>query len=65
MGWNITLTPPQPPNSPDLNVNDLSFFLALQACQWWDSVEEARNNVDLLIKAVNSNCCTTTAGLQG
>ena len=36
---------PQLPNSPDLNINDLSFFRALQACQW-DSVKEARVNVE-------------------
>jgi hypothetical protein len=51
-GWKITLvTTPQPPNSPYLNVNDSSFFCALQACQR-DSVEEARDNVDLVIEAV-------------
>ena len=34
MGWNIALTP-QPPNSPDLNVIDLSFFvLSHRPCQW-------------------------------
>ena len=49
-GWNITLTP-QPPNSPDTNINNLSFFHALQSCQW-DSVEEAKDNKESLIEAV-------------
>ena len=52
MGWNITLTP-QPPNSPDTNINDLSFFRALQSCQW-DSVEEAKDDKDSLIEAVKA-----------
>ena len=36
----------KPLNSPDLNVNDLSFFRALHACEW-DSVKEAREYVDV------------------
>jgi hypothetical protein len=52
MGWNITLTP-QPPNSPDTNINDLSFFRALQSCQW-GSVEEAKDDKDSLIAAVKA-----------
>ena len=50
LGWNIRLTP-QPPNSPDLNINDLAFFRALQSNQW-DSVEDAREDKDSLIEAV-------------
>jgi hypothetical protein len=41
----------QPPYSPDLSINDLAFFRALQSCQW-DSVEEAREDKDSLIEAV-------------
>ena len=50
--WDIRLTK-QPANSPDLNINDLSFFRALQSGQW-DSVEEAHNDIDGLIEAVQA-----------
>jgi hypothetical protein len=49
-GWDIQLTK-QPANSPDLNVNDLSFFRESQSGQW-DSVEESNDDVDSLIEAV-------------
>ena len=51
-GWDIRLTM-QPANSPDLNINDLLFFRSLQSCQW-GSVEEAKNNVDHVIEAVQA-----------
>ena len=52
--WDIRLTK-QPANSPDLNINDLSCFRALQSGQWWDSpVEEAHNDIDGLIEAVQA-----------
>jgi len=41
-------------NSPDLNINDLSFFRALQSGQW-DSVEESNDDVDSLIGAVQAS----------
>ena len=50
--WYIRLTR-QPANSPNLNINDLSFFRALQSGQW-DSVEEAHNDIDGLIEAVQA-----------
>ena len=50
--WDIWLTK-QPANSPDLNINDLSFFRKLQSGQW-DSVEEAHNDIDGLIEAVQA-----------
>ena len=50
MVWNINLSL-QSTNSSDLNVNDLSFFSTLQACQW-DLVEVARDNVEFLIETV-------------
>ena len=50
--WDIRLTK-QPANSPDLNINNLSFFRALQSGQW-DSVEEAHNDNDGLIEAVQA-----------
>ena len=50
--WDIRLTK-QPANNPDLNINDLSFFRALQSGQW-DSVEEAHNDIDGLIEAVQA-----------
>ncbi|KAL6568026.1 hypothetical protein OROHE_003710 [Orobanche hederae] len=46
-GFNIHLVC-QPPNSPDLNVNDLGWFRALQSLQ----VETASYNVDELVEAV-------------
>jgi len=49
-GWDIQLTK-QPANSPDLIINDLSFFRALQSGQW-ESVEESNNDFDSLIEAV-------------
>jgi len=50
--WDIRLTK-QPTKSPDLNINNLSFFRALQSGQW-DSVEEAHNDIDGLIEAVQA-----------
>ena len=41
----------QPPNSPDLNVLDLSFFTSIQALQY----EEAPSNIDELIDVVQSS----------
>lgn len=46
-GWDIDLTF-QPPNSPDLNVNDLGFFRAIQSI----SQEELPRNVDELVEIV-------------
>ena len=42
--WDIKLTT-QTANSPEMNINDLSFFQALQSAQW-DSVEEANHDMD-------------------
>ena len=54
MGYSIDkATSEQPANRPDLNINDLSLFRALQSGQW-DSVEEAHNNIDGLIEAVQA-----------
>lgn len=46
-GFNISLVQ-QPPNSPDLNVNDLGFFRAIQSLQQ----QQACKNADELIAAV-------------
>jgi hypothetical protein len=46
-GWNISLKF-QPPNSPDMNLNDLGFFRAIQSiCQ-----EDVPRNVEELIESV-------------
>ena len=47
--WGIKLTA-QPANSPDMNINDLSFFLVLQSGQW-DSVEKANHDMAELAEA--------------
>ena len=47
--WDIKLTA-QPANSPDMNINDLSFFLVLQSGQW-DSVEKANHDMAELAEA--------------
>jgi len=51
-GWDIQLTK-EPANSQDLNINDLSFFRALQTGQW-ESMEESNDDVDSLIEAMQS-----------
>ena len=50
--WDIKLTT-QTANSPEMNINDLSFFQALQSAQW-DSVEEANHDMDGLVEAVRT-----------
>ena len=60
-GWNINLTG-QLANSPDMNINNLSFFRALQSGQW-DSVEDANHNVDGLVEAETAASITTSLPL--
>lgn len=49
-GFQITLIQ-QPPNSPDVNVNDLGFFRAIQSLQQ----QEACKNAEELVSAVTSS----------
>lgn len=49
-GFNITLSQ-EPPNSPDMNINDLGFFRAIQSLQ----SEKRCANVDELVNAVTNN----------
>ena len=52
-GWDIQLTK-QPANSPDLKINSLSFYRALQSGQW-DSMEESNDDVvDSLIESMKA-----------
>lgn len=48
-GWNISLKF-QPPNSPDLNVNDLGFFRSIQSI----AQEECPDNIEELVQSVEA-----------
>jgi hypothetical protein len=49
-GWKINLEF-QPPNSPDMNLNDLGFFKAIQSM----SQEDVPRNIDELIESVKNS----------
>ena len=48
--WNVVVKP-QPPNSPDFNVNDLGFFNSIQNLQH----KQAAKNIDEMIAAVDND----------
>ena len=51
--WDIWMTK-KPANSPDLKINDLSFFGVLQSGKWNSLEQEANHDVDVLIEAVQA-----------